>query len=147
MTQLSEHFSLEEATFSSTAIRNGISNQPNEDQLANMQATAAGMEQIRAILDKPIHIDSWLRVQALNTAVGGVGHSAHMDGFAVDFICPDYGTPIEIATALAKTDLKVDQIIQEGNWVHVSFAPAMRQQLLTAHFVPGKPTTYTVGVA
>jgi len=37
MTQLSEHFSLEEATHSDTAIRQGIDNQPSTLQLENMK--------------------------------------------------------------------------------------------------------------
>lgn len=146
MTQLSEHFSLEEATFSSTAQRLGISNQPNAEQLVNMTSAAKGMELVRTILGQPIHIDSWLRTQALNTAVGGVGHSAHMDGWAIDFICQGFGTPQVIANAVAKAHLKFDQIIYEGTWVHISFAPTYRGQLLTAHFTPGKATTYTPGI-
>ena len=146
MTQLSEHFSLEEATFSSTAIRNGISNQPDQTQLANMISAAKGMELVRTILGKPIHIDSWIRVEALNKAVGGVGHSAHMDGFAIDFICPEFGTPQAVAKAVADHHLKFDQLIYEGTWVHISFDPKYRGQLLTAHFVPGSPTSYTNGI-
>ena len=42
--QLSEHFSLEEATHSDTATRLGISNQPDAQQLENMKTAAAGME-------------------------------------------------------------------------------------------------------
>jgi hypothetical protein len=33
--------------------------------------------------------------------------------------------------------IQFDQVIQEGAWVHFSVAPAMRQQVLTAHFVGG----------
>ncbi len=145
MTQLSEHFTLEEATFSSTALRLGINNQPNEQQLANMHVAAQGMEKVRALLGQPIHVDSWLRVPTLNAAVGGVGHSAHMDGFAVDFICPPFGTPQDIARAIINSDIKYDQIIWEGTWCHISFAPAMRGSILTAHFGNG-PVTYTQGI-
>ena len=37
MTMLSEHFSLDEATYSETAVRMHINNQPDERQLANMK--------------------------------------------------------------------------------------------------------------
>lgn len=96
---------------------------------------------------RDIHIDSWLRTAALNAAVGGVGHSAHMDGYAVDFICPGFGTPQEIVKAISEHIIPYDQMIQEGAWVHISFAPARRQQILLAHFTPGQKTTYTEWIA
>jgi len=57
MTKLSEHFTLEEATHSDTAVRMGINNQPDENQLANMKKVAESMEQIRAVLGKPISVN------------------------------------------------------------------------------------------
>jgi putative chitinase len=145
--RLSVHFTVEEGTFSSTAIRQGITNNPNDKQITNMVIAAKGMELIRMILDsKPIYIDSWFRCEALNLAIGGAKHSAHMDGFAIDFVCPDFGTPREVAKAIAEHHVKFDQLIYEGTWVHISFDPKNRQQLLTAHFAPGKPTSYTTGI-
>ena len=41
---LSDHFTLEEGTYSETAIRLGISNQPDERQLANMKVAAQQLE-------------------------------------------------------------------------------------------------------
>ena len=40
---LSPNFTLEEATFSETATRLGIDNQPSPDQLENMKKAAEGM--------------------------------------------------------------------------------------------------------
>ena len=54
MTQLSEHFSLEEATYSETAIRQGINNQPDERQLGNMKIAAAELEKLRPLLETKI---------------------------------------------------------------------------------------------
>jgi hypothetical protein len=68
-----------------------------------------------------------------------------MKGFAADFICPIIGTPAEIVAMLLKTDLVFDELIQEGSWVHVSFAPPLRRLVMTAHFGSGG-TTYTKGV-
>lgn len=146
MPQLSDHFTLEEATFSSTAARLGVDNQPNDEVLMNLIEAAECLERVREFLKHPIHIDSWFRGKRLNEAVGGIGHSAHMDGWAIDFICPGFGTPDEIAKAIAESGIKFDQCIAEGAWCHISFAPTMRHQLLTAHFTPGQPTRYTVGV-
>lgn len=130
--QLSDNFTLEEATFSDTAVRLGINNQPNPEQLENMKITAQGMETIRKLLGKPIRVNSWLRLPALNQAIGGALKSSHMDGWAVDFTCPAFGDPYTVAKALKESDIQVDQVIHEyGRWVHVSFAPEMRGQFLT----------------
>ena len=130
--QLSEHFSLEEATYSKTATEKGINNQPDARQLGNMKISAAGMEQVRALLGKPIGISSWLRQPELNVAVGGSKVSAHMDGWAIDFTCPGVGVPLEVAKKIAESGIKYDQMIHEyGRWVHISFDPAFRCQKLT----------------
>jgi len=130
--QLSPNFTLEEATFSETATRLGIDNQPNSNQLENLKKSSEGMEAIRTLLGKPIRVSSWLRLPAVNQAIGGAVKSSHMDGWAIDFICPGYGNPYVIAKAIEESDIKVDQVIHEfGRWVHVSFAPEMRNQYLT----------------
>ena len=130
--QLSEHFTLEEATFSDTAVRLDINNQPSPEQLENMKVTANGMEAIRKLLGKPIKVNSWLRLPALNQAIGGAAKSSHMDGWAIDFTCPSYGDPYTVAKALKESNIQLDQCIHEfGRWVHVSFAPEMRGQKLT----------------
>jgi hypothetical protein len=143
---MSEHFSLTELTASSTAVRLGIDNTPNGEIANNLSLLADQLETVRAMLgNKPMHIDSGYRCPELNAAVGGAKDSAHLSGFAADFTCPDFGSPESIVTALEAAGLKYDQLIQEGTWVHVSFAPAMRQQTLTAHFVAGAKATYTFG--
>ena len=144
---LSTHFTLDEATTSSTAVRLSINNVPNTEQLTNMVSAAQQLEQVRNLLNHAMHIDSWLRVLALNKAVGGATDSAHVNGWAIDFICPEFGTPLAIVNAIIAAGIKFDQCICEGTWVHISFDPRMRQQVLTAHFVAGQPTTYTVGIA
>lgn len=130
--RLSDNFTLEEATFSDTAVRLGINNQPSPEQLENMKITAQGMETVRKLLGKPIRVNSWLRLPALNQAIGGALKSSHMDGWAVDFTCPAFGDPYTVAKALKESDIQVDQVIHEfGRWVHISFAPEMRGQFLT----------------
>ena len=139
---LSRHFTLEEACFSSTAVRRGIDNVPDEECMNNMVVAAQGMERVRELLGYPVHVDSWFRSKALNKAVGGSKNSAHMLGYAVDFVCPDFGTPRQIFEALRRSEFDFDQIIMEGSWVHVSFDPKKRQEALEAHFGPGG-ATYT----
>lgn len=47
------------------------------------------LEQLRAILGRPITINSGYRSPSTNAAVGGVGHSQHMLGDAADLKIPD----------------------------------------------------------
>lgn len=144
--QLSEHFSLEEATHSDTAVRMGINNQPSPQQLENMKKAAAGMEEVRALLGKPININSWIRLPEVNVAVGGSKVSSHMDGWAIDFVCRGFGTPLEVCKAIDAAGIKFDQMIHEfgdKGWTHISFAPEMRGQKLTIFRPQNK---YAVGL-
>ena len=134
--KLSEHFTLEEATYSETAIRLGLDNQPRPQQLANMMAAAKELEGLR-LLTGPLRINSWLRQPVVNKAVGGSLISSHMDGWAIDVSSAKY-TPIELCRMAKNAGLKFDQLIHEyGRWTHISFAPMLRQQELTI-FAPEK---------
>lgn len=123
--QLSEHFSLIEVTYSDTAIREGINNTLPDALEYTVQKVAVSMERVRAALsNKAIHINSWYRSPALNKAIGSKPSSQHIAGEAVDFICPDFGTPVAICKKLIelKDLIRFDQLIMEGTWVHISFA-------------------------
>ena len=137
---LSEHFTLEELTFSQTATRKGINNEPSEAVKANLAVLAKGLERVRAILLSPLHISSGYRSVELNRAIGGTSKSAHIDGYAADFTAPAFGSPEAIVRQLKRTGIQCDQCIMEGTWVHISFAPAMRNQFLTATFNNGVAT-------
>lgn len=160
---LSTHFTLDEATASSTATRLGIDNMPTDTQLANMRVAADGMERVRLALGgNPINVDSWLRVESLERTLTAkdyaawcgrhghriddqswamyFAHKAHPKGYAVDFTCPAFGTPAEIVKKLRESGIRFDQCIMEGSWVHVSFDPQMRGQFLIATFINGTPT-------
>lgn len=134
---LSPHFTLAEFTASATARRLGLSNAPSPQHRANLAQTAAGMEQVRKILgDKPIQVTNAYRAPAVNKAVGGVANSDHCLGWAVDFKCPSFGDPFQVAMALSRSKLVYDQLIHERKpdgawWVHLSFNPRRRQQDLT----------------
>lgn len=127
MTPLTPHFSLEEMTATSHGP-----NVPTPEIIANLTVTATGMERVREILgDQPIHVNSGYRSPAVNAAVGGVPTSAHLTGYACDFICPAFGAPLDICHLLDDSAFSFDQVIQEGTWVHISFAPTMRREVLT----------------
>lgn len=133
MTQLSEHFSLAELTVSENARRLGLSNSPPADILARLKTTAKQMERVRDLLgDRAIQVSSGYRSAAVNRAAGGVKTSAHLSGWAVDFICPDFGPPLAVAERIARSALTFDQLIHEhGRWVHISFDPVRRGEQLT----------------
>jgi hypothetical protein len=90
------------------------------------------MEAVRKLLgDRPISVSSGYRSPALNRAVAGSRRSAHLTGHAVDFNCYGFGDPLEVCRAIAESDLAFDQLIEEGTWIHVSFHPRLRRQVLT----------------
>ena len=127
--QLSKNFSLAELTKTDT----GLDNTPSIGQLSRLKNTANNLEVIRAALGRPIICDSTFRSLAVNTKVGGAKNSAHLDGDASDIRVPGL-TNKDICSIIIKLGIKFDQLIDENKhgvqWVHISFAPALRQQYL-----------------
>ena len=144
--KLSEHFSLDEFTASETATRKGIDNTPPPVVTEKLRMLAATLEQVRSLLgNNSIRISSGYRCLTLNRAIGSGDLSAHVLGYAVDFTCPGFGTPKEVANKIAESPIKFDQLIYEGTWIHLSVDPRNRREVLTAHFGKGK-TSYTKGI-
>jgi len=151
--RLSAHFTLEEFTHSDTAKREKILNLPTPEHLENLRVAAQGMERVRAILgNQPIRITSGYRTKELNTKISGSSASSdHMEGFSVDFWRPGM-SHYEVAETLSKDEAlmaSVDQLIYEkARWVHISFAPRRKRELLTAYerAETGKRTHYKTGL-
>lgn len=147
--RLTANFTVEELTHSAEAARRGLDNTPPADVMLNLLRLAGVLEEVRALLGKPIHINSGYRSPAVNKAVGGSSVSAHCDGRAADFICPQFGTPQGVAKEIRASGILFDQLIYEGTWCHIA-VPKLgergRGQVLTAHF-NGGPATYTEGIA
>ncbi len=122
---LSTNFSLEEATVSEVAARFDLTNVPDSDTLSVMYKAATKLEKVRALLgNKPIHINSWYRSPVLNIAIGGSKTSQHPYGEAIDFICPEFGSPLDVCRLIItnKDLINYDQLILEHGWIHISFA-------------------------
>ena len=125
---ISKHVSYKEGVYSNTAIRRGIDNTPNDEQLNNMELVANEVfEPLRAWVDGPIKINSFFRSPDLNTAIGGSHKSQHCKGQAMDIDDVfNKATNAEMYHFI-KENLDFDQIIWEfGNddnpdWVHVSY--------------------------
>lgn len=124
--QLSTHFALEEFLTSDTAALHGIDNTPNSNALVNLKILANTLELVRELLGHPITITSGYRCAELNALVGGQKMSAHLDGMAVDFICPAFGSPLEVCRAINGSGIMFDQVISEhggreghAEWCHL----------------------------
>jgi len=126
---LTAHFALEE--LACTQHRE-IDNKPPPEVTANLRATATRMEEVRRLLgDHVVSVTSGYRCPELNRVVGGSRTSAHLRGHAVDFNCYGFGDPLAVCRAIADSDVEFDQLIEEGRWVHLSFDPRLRRQVLT----------------
>lgn len=141
-TKLTAHFALEE--LSCTQHRE-IDNTPPAEVVWTLRTTAARMEEVRRLLgERPIHVSSGYRCPELNRAVGGAKTSAHLTGHAVDFNCYGFGRPLDVCRKIARSEIRFDQLIEEGSWVHISFDPRMRRQVLTRRagggYAPGLPS-------
>ena len=133
---MTPHFSLDELTFSNTAIRLDIDNTPAEAELKNLQRLAEGLEQIRTKLDSnPIKLSSGYRCLKLNRALKSRDTSYHVRGLAADFTCPKFGSVNEVMRAIADSSIEFDQLIFEfDSWIHIGFSEAgakPRRQMLT----------------
>ena len=149
---ISEHISYKESTRSTTAIRKGIKNIPDNKQLSNMELLAEKVfEPLRKWVDGPIKINSFFRSPELNKAIGGSGKSQHCHGQAID-IDDTYG---KVANSemyhYVKSNLDFDQMIWEfgdddnPDWVHISYVSEdnNRRRCLKAYREGGK-TKYMV---
>jgi uncharacterized protein YcbK (DUF882 family) len=150
---LSPNFTLSEMTKSETALRHGIDNTPNEEQIQALMALAQNVLQpVRDSFKKGVKVNSGLRVPAVNQVVGGSPTSDHCKGQAADIEIPGVANH-----ALAKwiaDNLKFTQVILEfytqgvpdSGWVHVSYDPSnLKCQALTAVKKDGK-TVYLPGL-
>jgi zinc D-Ala-D-Ala carboxypeptidase len=128
-TKLTAHFALEELCCTQ---HRDLDNMPPAEVIGALRITAARMEQVRRLLgNRVISVSSGYRCPELNRRVGGSRTSAHLTGHAVDFNCYGYGSPLAVCRRLADSELTFDQLIQEGSWVHLSFDPRLRRQVLT----------------
>jgi hypothetical protein len=138
--------------YSITATRRGISNDPDDEQLVNMELIAEKVfEPLREYVGGPIKINSFFRSPDLNKAIGGSSKSQHCKGQAID-IDDTFGV---VANSdmynYIKNNLDFDQLIWEfgdddnPNWVHVSYVSEFdnRKRCLRAYKGNGK-TLYNI---
>jgi zinc D-Ala-D-Ala carboxypeptidase len=121
--RLSPHFTYGEFTISQTAIRKNIINQPNENEMRNLEALCENiLEPLRTHFgNKYVEIHSGFRCKKLNTAIGGSGRSQHRFGEAADIKIPPNTIQEIFEWVILDSGLAWDQIIWEfDKWIHIS---------------------------
>jgi zinc D-Ala-D-Ala carboxypeptidase len=143
---ISEHLTLAELIRSESAKRNGISNMPTPEHIANLKELAENIfEPIRANFRTPILISSGYRSKELNAKIGGANTSQHSLGQAIDIDMDgtNYGVTNAEIFHFIKDKLPFDQLIWEfGNetnpdWVHCSYSERHRKEVLIAYKTNG----------
>lgn len=145
--KLTEHFTLEELSRSTTAVRQGLDNTPPAKLVPNLKRVAEHLEIVRAHFGRPVNVYSGYRSPAVNKAVGGSATSAHRFGLAADFVVQGVSNR-EVCEWIQKNLADFDQVIYEfgpKGWVHLGLAAKARKQALTAVKENGK-TVYKPGI-
>jgi len=133
MKKISKHISYKEAVRSDYAKKHKIENEPNDEQLENMQLIAKEVfEPLRKWVGGPIKVNSFFRSEDLNTGIGGSKTSSHLKGQAIDLTTMGLKTNAEIFYYI-KDNLEYDQLIWEygrvnPKWIHVSFNPVKNRK-------------------
>ena len=130
-----EYFTIKEMTKSSTAIRNKIDNTPSKEEEKNIIDLVENiLDPLRKEYGKPIIINSGFRNKQLNKLIGGSKTSQHLTGQAADIqtIVDTKEENKKLFDLIQKLNLPLDQLIDEYdfNWVHVSYSPRNRRQIL-----------------
>ena len=142
---LSRNFSLLELTKSDTAIRRGIDNEPNADQVDKLKELCENILQpVRDHFGR-VKVTSGFRSPELCAAIGSSANSQHAKAEAADFECPGVDNA-ELADWIHR-ELPYDQLICEfytpgepnSGWIHCSYIPeGRRASYLWAYKSEGK---------
>lgn len=130
-----KYFTIQELTKSATASRRGINNTPDEIVKMNLTLLVENiLDPLREAWGAPIIVTSGYRCGRLNKAVGGAAKSQHMYGQAADIrtVSDKPSDNKKLFDLIRELKLPYDQLIDEYNynWVHVSYGPRNRRQIL-----------------
>ena len=142
---LSRNFTLQELIKSDTAIRRGINNNPNAEQIEKLKALCENILQpVRDHFGR-VKITSGYRSPELCAAIGSSVNSQHAKAEAADFEC--IGVDNAELFDWIKSNLEPDQLILEfytpgepnSGWIHCSYTTDQpRKQFLHAYKSEGK---------
>ena len=127
-----KNFDPDEFFVSTTALINNIINYPGEWKeqaiLHCLMSTADAAQEIRNLLFAEwscrvnpdgqkfvMKINSGYRNEEVNKLVGSRPNSQHLQGLAIDFICPAFGTPEQIVKFLHSKKFLADQCFIENS--------------------------------
>ena len=143
--ELTRNFTLSELTKSDTAIRKGINNNPNAEQVEKLKLLCENILQpVRDHFGRG-KVTSGFRSVDLCIAIGSSRDSQHAKAEAADFECPGVDN-VELADWI-KRELPYDQLILEfytpgepnSGWIHCSWVPeGRRAQFMHAYKSEGK---------
>ena len=142
---LTRNFSLLELTKSDTAIRRGINNNPNAEQIEKLKLLCENILQpVRDHFGR-VKVTSGFRSVDLCLAIGSSANSQHAKAEAADFECPGVDN-VDLFDWI-KSNLHPDQLILEfytpgepnSGWIHCSWIPeGRRAQFMHAYKFDGK---------
>ena len=142
---LSRNFTLSELIKSDTAIRKGINNNPNAEQIEKLKGLCENILQpVRDHFGR-VKVTSGYRSVDLCMAIGSSANSQHAKAEAADFECVGVDNA-ELADWI-KDNLPYDQLIVEyytpgepnSGWIHCSYIPDQpRASYLWAYRSEGK---------
>jgi len=144
--KLSANFTLKELTKSDTAIRKGISNEPNTDEIEKLKLLCETI--LQPVRDKfgPVTVTSGYRSPELCQAIGSSVNSQHTKAEAVDFEVEGVDNA-DVAYWIKDNIPNWDQMILEfyilgqpnSGWIHCSITSKLeRKQFLSAYKEDGK---------
>ena len=125
--KLTPHFTLDEMVKSQTALRLGLDNTPDPDEMKSLLALCENvLEPVRIHWAKPVVVNSGFRALRVNRAIGSRDSSQHAKGEAADIEIP--GIDNLVLYYWIAEELDFDQLILEfyngepsSGWVHVSY--------------------------
>ena len=143
-----KYFTIQELTKSATAQRKCINNTPDTTVTANLTALIDKvLDPLRTAYGAPIIVTSGYRCEKLNKVVGGAASSQHVKGQAADIrsVKDSRDQNKRLFDLIRELKLPFDQLINEYDydWVHVSYGPRNRRQVLDA-VRQGTKTTYRI---
>ncbi len=130
-----KYFTISELTKSATAQRRGIDNTASPEVASNLTALVQNvLDPLREAWGAPIIVTSGYRCPKLNATVGGAKSSQHLKGEAADIrtVSDNPADNRQLFELIIRLGLPFDQLIDEYgyNWIHVSYGPRHRRQVL-----------------
>lgn len=155
--RLSKNFTLKELTYSSTALRRGINNEPSKEGIYKLTLLATELLQPLRERLGALRVTSGYRSPELNTKIGGSANSQHCKYEAVDLQYVKRGKMdnLMIYQTLIELGVDYDQCILEFGdstatsdpsypaWIHLSWKiNDNRKQTLVAYKNESNLTNY-----